>query len=154
MFCESHFCIVKRRAEFLRSCRSLFWDYSERRTKQLHELANSLQSRFSHEPSRVASREFSQDVASLGRNLPIICIQHGARRLNDERYRQGILSVIHDALGLALQTCRASPKRTSRYDEGVRKTRVTSHPTRSRNLPDAMKRILRVRSRNLKKSIS
>jgi Arc/MetJ family transcription regulator len=28
--------------------RSLFWDYSERRTKQLHELAHSLQSRLAH----------------------------------------------------------------------------------------------------------
>jgi hypothetical protein len=83
--------------------RCLFWDYSERRTKQLHELANSLQSRFSHEPSASPVENFRKTLLLLGEICPSFAYSMARADVNDERYRQGILSVIHDALGLTLK---------------------------------------------------
>jgi hypothetical protein len=80
--------------------RSLFWDYSERRTKQLHELANSLHSRFSHEPTTSPVENFRKTLLLLGEICPSFAYSMARADANDERYRQGILSVIHDALGL------------------------------------------------------
>ncbi len=84
--------------------RSLFWDYSERRTKQLHELTNSLHSRFSHEPTASPVENFRKTLLLLGEICPSFAYSMARADVNDERYRQSILGVIHDALGLTLQT--------------------------------------------------
>jgi hypothetical protein len=84
--------------------RSLFWGYSERRTKQLHELANSLHSRFSHEPAASPVENFRKTLLLLGEICPAFAYSMARADVNDERYRQSILSVIHDALGLTLQS--------------------------------------------------
>jgi hypothetical protein len=83
--------------------RYFFWDYSERRTKQLHELANSLNSRFSHEPTASPVENFRKTLLLLGEISPSFAYSMARIDVKDERYRQGILSVIHDALGLTLQ---------------------------------------------------
>lgn len=84
--------------------RTLFWDYSERRTKQLHELANSLSSRFSHEPTSSPVDNLRKTLLLMGEVCPSFAYSMARADVNEERYRQGVLSVIHDAIGLALQS--------------------------------------------------
>ena len=84
--------------------RTLFCDYSERRAKQLHELANSLSSAFSHEPTSSPVENFSKTLLLMGEICPSFAYSMARADVDDERYRQGILRVIHDALGLALQS--------------------------------------------------
>jgi hypothetical protein len=80
--------------------RSLFWDYSEGRTKQLHELANALQSRFSHELSASPVENFRNTLLLLGEICPAFAYSMARVDSHDDRYRQGILRVIHDAARL------------------------------------------------------
>ncbi len=99
-------------------------------------------------------RIFRKTLLLLGEICPSFAYSMARADANDERYRQGILSVIHDALGLTLQSIEEVSQGSSRYDEGGVQNSCTSHPTPSQNLLGAMKHILRVRKQNLKKSTS
>jgi hypothetical protein len=94
--------LLHREAEsgILTVVRSLFWDYSEGRTKQLHELANALQSRFSHELSASPVENFRNTLLLLGEICPAFAYSMARVDSHDDRYRQGILRVIHDAARL------------------------------------------------------
>ena len=80
--------------------RSLLWDYSEGRTKQFHELANALQSRFSHEPASSPIENFHKTLLLLGELCPAFAYSMARIDAHDEGYRQSILRVIHAAAGL------------------------------------------------------
>jgi hypothetical protein len=80
--------------------RSLLWDYSEVRTKQLHELVSALQSRFSHEPAASPMENFRKTLLLLGELCPAFAYAMARVDSHDERYRQSILSVIHAVAGL------------------------------------------------------
>lgn len=80
--------------------RSLFWDYSEGRTKQIHELASALQSRFSHELTASPIENFRKTLLLLGEICPAFAYSMARVDSHDDRYRRSILSVIHDAAGL------------------------------------------------------
>jgi hypothetical protein len=80
--------------------RSLLWDYSEGRTKQLHELASALQSKFSYEPTASPMENFRKTLLLLGELCPALAYSMARVDSHDERYRQSILSVIHAAVGL------------------------------------------------------
>ena len=84
--------------------RSLFWDYSEGRTKQIHELASALQSRLSHELGASPIENFRKTLLLLGEICPAFAYSMARVDSHDDRYRQSILSVIHDAAGLAQPT--------------------------------------------------
>jgi hypothetical protein len=80
--------------------RCLLWDYSEGRTKQLHELVSALQSRFSHEPAASPIENFRKTLLLLGELCPAFAYSMARADSHDERYRQSILSVIYDTTGL------------------------------------------------------
>jgi hypothetical protein len=80
--------------------RSLFWDYSEGRTKQLYELVSALQSRFSHEPAASPIENFRKTLLLLGELCPAFAYSMARINCYDERYRQSISRVIHAAAGL------------------------------------------------------
>ena len=80
--------------------RSLFWSYSEGRSKQLHELTDALQSRFSHELAASPVENFRETLLLLGEICPAFAYSMACVDSHDERYRRGILSVIRDAAGL------------------------------------------------------
>lgn len=80
--------------------RSLLWDYSEGRTKQLHELVSALESRFSDEPAASPIENFRKTLLLLGELCPAFAYSMARVDSHDDRYRQSILSVIHAAAGL------------------------------------------------------
>lgn len=98
--------LLHREAEsgILTVVRSLFWDYSEVRTRQLHELASALQSRFSHELATSPIENFRKTLLLLGEICPSFAYSMARVDSHDDRYRQSILSVIHDAAGLVQPT--------------------------------------------------
>jgi hypothetical protein len=94
--------LLHREAEsgILTVVRSLFWDYSEGKTKQLHELVSALQSRFFHEVAASPIENFRKTLLLLGEVCPAFAYSMARVDSHDDRYRQSILSVIHDAAGL------------------------------------------------------
>ena len=80
--------------------RSLFWDYSEGRTKQLHELVGALQSRFSHDIAASPIENFRKTLLSLGELCPAFAYSMARVDSHNDHYREGILRVIHAAVGL------------------------------------------------------
>ena len=129
--------LLHREAEsgLLTVVRSLFWDYSEGRTRQLHELANALQPRFSHELAASPIENFRKTLLLLGEICPAFAYSMARVDSHDDRYRQSILSVIHDAAGLDQPT---SERARSALGEMTRDCAKLVHIT-----PDALSKLSR-----------
>jgi hypothetical protein len=80
--------------------RSLFWDYSEAGTKQIHELVGALQSQFSNDLAESPLENFRRTLLLLGEICPAFAYSTARVDAHNGNYRVCIQSVIYATLCL------------------------------------------------------